>query len=59
LRDKNWLDLKENFYISPKHEEIDNNPIILKSNIPITIPLSINHKELITLSPQLFESTKA
>ncbi len=39
LRDCDWEEIKEHFYIPDKPEEIDHSPIILKSKVTISSPL--------------------
>jgi site-specific DNA-methyltransferase (adenine-specific) len=57
LRDKDWVDIKEHYYIPPKVEEIDFKPIALKSQVHISVPLKSSYKKLIhENTPQLFEA---
>ncbi|MBK8471353.1 MAG: site-specific DNA-methyltransferase [Sphingobacteriales bacterium] len=44
LRNEDWSDLKEYFYIPTKIEDIDHRPICLKSKLGISVPLKSNHK---------------
>jgi site-specific DNA-methyltransferase (adenine-specific) len=43
LRDCDWENLKEYFFIPNKPEEIDHTPIILKSKVQVSIPLKNNY----------------
>jgi site-specific DNA-methyltransferase (adenine-specific) len=44
LRNDDWEDIKEYFYIPPKIEDIDHTSILLKSKLGISVPLKSNPK---------------
>lgn len=44
LRDCDWEQLKDHFFIPSKPEEIDHTPIVLKSKVTVYSPLKNNHK---------------
>jgi len=54
IRDKDWVRLKEFFYIPAKVEEVDKQPIILQKNLSISTPVKSFSQEINTNYPDLF-----
>ena len=57
IRNNDWDFMKEYFYIPPKAEEIDKQPIILQSNVSISTPIkSFTTEQKQAKLPDLFNS---